>query len=434
MLIHNAVLTGSLVLPTLLPLTGSLTMTGSMGINVPNPSVYGGVGLAVSGAVANSIARVAMVALGISNGLNIGDDGTDAVIGPLNSGTKTHILSRAGGVYTRALTVDSAGSVGIGTTAPVTLNGADANLTIYAGQDSSLTLKDSVENWEFYCNDDLYITTGSITNTPTMTFKRVTGYVGIGTSNPTHTLTVFNSGSSYIKVHGDFGIAYLGMETADDSCRLVTAQATNFQFYTNNVERVRIGATTDQYDLMIGGTSVLHPATNRGSVSVNGASSAIYSLGVGGVAKGYLYHGGTIMYIENSGGSVQVIAGGAGGVVLSSGATSWTSASDIRLKNINSNIENAVEKLSTLRTVNFSWKSDDTNKENLGLIAQDVEAVFPQVIEKNQLPSKPDQEQTDETEYLGVKYTELIPVLVKAIQELKAENDALTTRITALEN
>jgi hypothetical protein len=86
----------------------------------------------------------------------------------------------------------------------------------------------------------------------------------------------------------------------------------------------------------------------------------------------------------------------------------------------------------TLRTVNYSWKNDQNQKQNLGLIAQDVEKVFPQVIDINKLPSKPNQEQEDNTEYLGVRYQELIPVLVKAIQEqqtqiesIKAENGTL---------
>jgi hypothetical protein len=124
---------------------------------------------------------------------------------------------------------------------------------------------------------------------------------------------------------------------------------------------------------------------------------------------------------------IYIQANAANGVYLSVGATSFTGNSDERLKNINSNIESAIDKLSTLRAVNFSWKSDDTNKENLGLIAQDVEQVFPQIVDKIKMPSKVDEEQTDETEYLGVRYTELIPVLVKAIQELKAENDTFKT-------
>jgi hypothetical protein len=74
-----------------------------------------------------------------------------------NAGTKGDVMS---------LTRD--GNVGIGTATPVTLNGADANLTIFAGQDCSLTLKDSVENWELYVNDDLHITTGSYSSSFTL--------------------------------------------------------------------------------------------------------------------------------------------------------------------------------------------------------------------------------------------------------------------------
>jgi hypothetical protein len=120
---------------------------------------------------------------------------------------------------------------------------------------------------------------------------------------------------------------------------------------------------------------------------------------------------------------IYVQANQANGVYLSVGSTSWTANSDERLKNITGNIENAIDSLLTLRAIKHTWKSDNTNKQHLALIAQDVEKVFPEVIDSLKLPSKVGEEQTDETEYLGVRYTELIPVLVKAIQELKAEFD-----------
>jgi hypothetical protein len=107
-------------------------------------------------------------------------------------------------------------------------------------------------------------------------------------------------------------------------------------------------------------------------------------------------------------------SGGSGGVRLDAGATSWVSASDERLKNISSNIENATEKLNTLRAVNYTWKFDKENSNNLGLIAQDVIKVFPELVSES-----------SQDGMYGVKYTELIPVLVKAIQELKAEIDLL---------
>ena len=105
-----------------------------------------------------------------------------------------------------------------------------------------------------------------------------------------------------------------------------------------------------------------------------------------------------------------------GGVYLTNGATSWTANSDERLKNITGTIENAIDKLFTLRTVRYNWKEDTLNREYLGLIAQDVQQVLPEVV---------DIDTNDEIGTLGVRYTELIPVLVKAIQELKVENDTL---------
>ena len=122
------------------------------------------------------------------------------------------------------------------------------------------------------------------------------------------------------------------------------------------------------------------------------------------------------------------------GVYLSQSATSWTSNSDERLKNINGNIENAVDKLMTLRTVNFSWKNDENQKENLGLIAQDVEKVFPQVIDSNTLTNLGDSDDFDKTEYLGVRYQELVPVLIKAIQEQQVQIKELQDEIISLKN
>ena len=50
----------------------------------------------------------------------------------------------------------------------------------------------------------------------------------------------------------------------------------------------------------------------------------------------------------------------------------------------------------------------------IGFIAQEVEKVLPEVV-----LTEPNEEKTK-----GLKYNEIIPVLTKAIQELKAEKDA----------
>ena len=249
-----------------------------------------------------------------------------------------------------------------------------------------------------------------------------TGYQYIGLKN--------TSGYSLIGVEGS-SAGSLQTGNSAYSTVVTTVGTTDLSLGANQIERVRIGSAANQWDLMVGATSAYQGSAFRGSITINGSAASILTLGVGGTNKGYIYHSGTQMYIENSvsGGNLYVTSGSGGGVTLASGATSWTATSDERLKDINSNIDSAVDKLMTLRTVNFSWKSDSTKKDFLGLIAQDVEKVFPQVIDKSKLPSKPEKEQVDETEYLGVRYTELIPVLVAAIQEQQQQIKDLQSQI-----
>lgn len=108
--------------------------------------------------------------------------------------------------------------------------------------------------------------------------------------------------------------------------------------------------------------------------------------------------------------------------------TSWTNSSDERLKNITGEIANGLTKVCSLRAAEFTWKNDESNKPCVGLIAQDVQAVLPEVINSSKKYGS-----EDETEYLGVNYTETIPLLVAAIKELKAIVDAQATTIAALQ-
>ena len=61
------------------------------------------------------------------------------------------------------------------------------------------------------------------------------------------------------------------------------------------------------------------------------------------------------------------------------------------------------------------------------LIAQDVEAVLPEAVSRTTL-----KDDESGTEYLGVSYTETIPLLVAAIQELNAKVEAQALEIATL--
>jgi hypothetical protein len=117
------------------------------------------------------------------------------------------------------------------------------------------------------------------------------------------------------------------------------------------------------------------------------------------------------------------------GVQLSAGGTSWGTFSDERLKENVEPVENALQSLSGLRTVKYHLKDVDgpEDKKKIGVIAQDLVGVLDEVID-------PAFRSDDDTEYMSVRYTELVPVLIKAIQEQQATIEALTARIAALES
>jgi hypothetical protein len=229
------------------------------------------------------------------------------------------------------------------------------------------------------------------------------GNVGIGTSSPSSKLSIVKGTSdgaiaNFTGASGEeiaFGI------NSTENYIYTTANGKGLTFYVDDTERMRI---TSGGQILFGSTSTPY---NTALFRSSYGSNTYFSFGPNNNSNSWV--------LWNDSGS---------GVYLTSGNSSWSSASDERLKNINSNIDNAVEKLMTLRTVNFSWKSDETNKENLGLIAQDVQKVFPQIIDKNTLPN----EINESTEYLGVRYVELVPVLIAAIQELKQEIDELKNK------
>jgi len=210
----------------------------------------------------------------------------------------------------------------------------------------------------------------------------------------------------------DLSTQIFSVGETDNNVRVPYKLAVGTQTTTN--QNLTVYSATGAGQVRIGGaaptiyfTNVLtDPATYVGLLGLATSSNNFFT----GTAAGDF-----VMYNSSSGYNLFVV-NFSGGVYLTSGATSWTANSDIRLKNINSHIENAVEKLSTLQTINFSYKDDKFKKQNLGLIAQEVEKIFPELIDKNN------------DGMLGVRYTELVPVLIKAIQELKLEIETLKNK------
>ncbi len=96
--------------------------------------------------------------------------------------------------------------------------------------------------------------------------------------------------------------------------------------------------------------------------------------------------------------------------------------SDARLKEGVTNLRYGLHELLQLRPVTFLWKDRRDGRTNLGLIAQEVEKVLPEVVERSADPAAP----------LGMNYTGLLPVMIKAIQEQQAALASLQVENAAL--
>ena len=132
-------------------------------------------------------------------------------------------------------------------------------------------------------------------------------------------------------------------------------------------------------------------------------------------------NGGTSIGANNSGGTpanglyVQGDIKNLGGVLHTS---------DRRFKKNIALIPNALEKLKTINGVYYNWKTEEypersfTENKQIGVIAQDVEKVFPELVD------------TDSEGYKSVNYSKLTPILIEAIktQEVRIKTQEMSIK------
>lgn len=85
--------------------------------------------------------------------------------------------------------------------------------------------------------------------------------------------------------------------------------------------------------------------------------------------------------------------------------------SDERLKeNINKITDESIDNLFVLNPIIFSYKNDYKNKKHYGFSAQEVEKVFPELVENNNISG-----------YKTVNYQELIPIMLSKMKKMEDE-------------
>ncbi len=102
------------------------------------------------------------------------------------------------------------------------------------------------------------------------------------------------------------------------------------------------------------------------------------------------------------------------------GAGAYFYTSDKTLKTNITPISGALGLVNKLQGVRFTWKKD--GKESIGLIAQDVEKVFPQLVS------------TGDNGIKSIEYGNLIAPLIEAVKEQQIQIETLKAEVAALKS
>jgi hypothetical protein len=316
-----------------------------------------------------------------------------------------------------AFLVRGDGNVGIGTTSPsaeleiaassaqIRLTDTDTNAYAEIGTDGSGILN--------FMADE-----GNTGTSPRITFDISTtermridssGNVGIGTSSPLATLDVSDSTLSTIRsTSGSYqltayqyatGFSYL---LTNGQLEIGTSGATILALKTNNTERLRIES---------GGDIEIKTASKY--LRFNSPSS---TFDFSGQPAGTDY----LRLTTSSSGNFFFYADGA----LYNTTGTYGTISDLRLKENVVDATSKLDELMQLRVVNYNFKTSPDTKM-LGFIAQEVEQVFPSLVEAGE-------EVSGEEPYKSIKTSVLVPMLVKAIQEQQLMIEALKTEMTSV--
>lgn len=340
--------------------------------------------------------------------------------------------SKAGGVESARFDVN--GNFGIGTTMP------GAKLDVYNSSPGSSSFDVASTNGRIklfnYTDNVNYLESGnnlwnasqllSFTgyNGANGTFNFV-GNVGIGTTTPAYKLDVAGQirSSSGGFVFPD-GTTQTTASVGGGGSSQWTTSGSNIYYNTGNIG---IGTTNPTTGLL----SIAAPDESVGSaiaIRQSNAETYGFDISLDQSFNGYMFldrvYGGTkynVMTFNRDNGNVG-IGTTSPGYTLTVNGSSWTSngawsGSDIRWKKNIMPLNATLDKILKLKGVNYEWEKDGfkainfSDGKQIGLIAQDVEKVFPELV------------RTDDDGYKAISYERLSVLLMKAVQEIAVALD-----------
>ena len=331
---------------------------------------------------------------GESGGLYLETDGTNGVI---RNPASESLKFQTAGNNTR-MTIQGGGRVGIGTP-----DCHEAQLIVHASDEIA-------QGGNYNAFGNLHVTTDTrgINNGGTISM----GSLG-RTSGPTEYFRYAEiSGRQETNTNGD-PAGYMALATTSGVTNLTTTQ---MRITSNGLVNV----------LNNGGSG--YSSYGKGSAlrvsELSYNQSAVHYIEIGGNLPGYT--AGAYNCLKTDMSDLHFAAGGTYTGYINQGGT-FTDISDVREKENIVTITNATAKLKQLRGVYHTWKDTASRGADttIGLIAQEVEAVVPEVVTTSG-PTSLNTPASDTAGLKGVAYAKLIPLLIETIKELEA-------RITTLE-
>jgi hypothetical protein len=307
------------------------------------------------------------------------------------------------------------------------------------------------------------------------------GYVGIGTTTPAYRLQVVNTGTSiYGQSSGGYGVygnssraGYAGVYGYGTSTGVKGIGKDYGAYDSSNNGGIGVYGVTDMNNINSDHTTGVYGKGYYGLVGMGNLTGILgggADYGVYGYSTYYdgIYGQGSYNGVEGSGvyngvfgtstngygiygGSYNNYAGYFSGPVYSSGGFV---ASDKKLKQNITDVANAMDIINKLQPKYYEYRQDGNFKlmnlpqgKQYGLIAQDVEVILPNLIRETEFdtrmaktpepldPSgKPNITKHDlgtaseKISFKALNYTELIPIMVKAMQELSKKNEELSKK------
>ena len=112
-----------------------------------------------------------------------------------------------------------------------------------------------------------------------------------------------------------------------------------------------------------------------------------------------------------------------GSITTTGSATVYNTSSDQRLKDNIVDAPSASDDIDAIQVRSFDWKADGSHQK-YGMVAQELQSVAPEAVSGD----------ADSDEMMGVDYSKLVPMLVKALQESRQEINNLKSRVEELES